>query len=169
MDVQNLPPDPQFSVLRIVHRRGTYTVAWLEFGRQRDHVLGERWDGESATDVGYPVGRGGRPKWMVIADHLVKGRLKDLLGEPGSNDEALLWALRDFEARKDRVRDRLGNNAVVICPACGEPFLVSAMLNGPLGRGSRECPHCRGAMAFATHSEEHGVSALVELREAQPA
>jgi hypothetical protein len=81
----------------------------------------------------------------------------------------LLFSALGQDGAGDAVRDRLGNNALVVCPACGAPFIVSAMLNGPLGKGTRHCPRCNGATAFAEHSHDHGVTVLVELREPQRA
>ncbi len=159
MDVNHLPPDPQFNVLRVLHRRDNYTVGWLEYGRQRYHVMAERWDGEGPTDVGYPVGRGGRPKWMIVAEHLWESRLPALLGEQGTDDEAVRWAIRDMKARTPRVFDRFGNNAVVQCPACDVPFLVTTF-----PKPSRECPHCKDVTAFAEYSEETGITVRLELK-----
>jgi hypothetical protein len=126
MKVQKLPPDPQFAVLRVLYQRDRYTIAWVEFGKGRTHVLGERWDGETDADAGYPVGRGGTPKWMVVSQHLVRPRLKELLGEKGTDNEAVLWALQDFSAHAAVPPVTYGNNVLAGCPACGEPFIVSA-------------------------------------------
>jgi hypothetical protein len=39
-----------------------------------------------------------------------------------------------------RVHDVYGNNAVIACPACGKPYLVTDWNEAK--RGARPCPHC---------------------------
>ena len=160
MDVRALPQDPQFSLLHVLHQRLGYSVAWLQYGRQGDHVLAERWDGEGPTDVGYPVGRGGRPKWMIVAEHLWLGRLQALLGTPDTDDDAVLAVVREIKSQRPVILDTYGNNAVIECPVCRHPYLVSTFPKP----GERECPKCQQSVAYARRSDADGMTARVEIK-----
>jgi len=41
-----------------------------------------------------------------------------------------------------QVIDLYGNNAIVVCPECRGPYIVSEFLDQ---RGLRKCPHCNTA------------------------
>jgi hypothetical protein len=51
------------------------------------------------------------------------------------------------------VIDMYGDNAIVICPECREPYIVCDLLDK---RGLRKCPHCNAANGI-TYAEARTV------------
>lgn len=93
--------DSQFAPIHFVYADGGFTIA---FGLWEDeyYSLGMRWDGEGDA-AGYPLGRGGRPKWLVVKQELAWPILCSLLAAPassGANVAAIVAALNVVEAER---------------------------------------------------------------------
>ena len=102
MDPRSLH-DSQFRLIHILYQDDGFTIA---FGIWEDdtYLLAMRWDGEGDA-AGYPVGRGGRPKWFVVQRELSWPILCSLMAAPvinkvGANVSAVVAALNVLDAER---------------------------------------------------------------------
>ena len=92
--------------LRVLFENKTFSIVW---GKRLGHkTLGMRWNGESETDDGYPLGKGGRAVWFNTPDYLAKTILQKLLivddndedyKEEYKNRENIEFAMRELTSK----------------------------------------------------------------------
>src|SRR5436309_2904690 len=91
--------DSQFTIIRpLIYHSDGFTAAFGLWERQH-HCVAMRWDGEGDAP-GFPLGRGGRAKWLALPKELTRPVLCSLLAAPmpGISVPAIAQALGVLDA-----------------------------------------------------------------------
>ena len=91
--------DNGFSVDCVLYDDGDFSVAWGTWDKN-NRCLGMRWNGDenSKYPAGFPIGKGGRPVWLVIPADLSVPFISALLAKASADQSALLKVLRELLA-----------------------------------------------------------------------
>ena len=86
--------DSMFPVHKVLYNDGEFSIAWGTWDKG-NKCLGMRWN-QSHTEIGFPMGKGGRPIWLVIPQNLSLPIVTALLGGAPADNSALLQVLQEL-------------------------------------------------------------------------
>ena len=89
--------DNMFPVHKVLYDDDEFSVIWGTWDKG-DKCLGMRWNGSPGSTFpnGYPIGKGGRPVWLVIPTDLSVPFVTGLLGRESADTSALLQVLQEL-------------------------------------------------------------------------
>ena len=96
--------DSMFPIHKVLYDDNEFSVIWGTWDKG-DKCLGMRWNGSPSSTYpnGYPVGKGGRPVWLVIPVDLSVPFVTALLGKVSADSAAILEVLQELLARPTAV------------------------------------------------------------------
>ena len=89
--------DSMFPVHKVLYDDDEFSVIWGTWDKG-DKCLGMRWNGSPGSTYpnGYPIGKGGRPIWLVIPVDLSVPFVTGLLGKQSADNSAILEVLQEL-------------------------------------------------------------------------
>jgi hypothetical protein len=92
--------DSTFPVHKVLYDDHEFSVVWGTWDKGNE-CLGMRWNGSPSSTYtnGFPIGKGGRPIWLVIPTDLTVPFVTALLGRSSADNTALLQVLQELLAQ----------------------------------------------------------------------
>jgi hypothetical protein len=89
--------DSMFPIDKVLYDDDEFSVGWGTWDKG-NKCLGMRWNGSPSSTYanGFPIGKGGRPIWLVIPTELTVPFVTALLGRNSADNSALLQVLREL-------------------------------------------------------------------------